>query len=76
MRKTVSPAVALVLIAVVVLVAGWWFYKKVKGPGKVMMTPGGIVDTETGRVIQRGRRGQRQQQDTQTQEAPTRRGRR
>ena len=75
MRKTVSPAVALVIIAVVVLLAGWWFYKKVKGPGKVMMTPGGIVDTETGRVIQRRGRGQRQQ-DTQTEQAPERRGRR
>ena len=74
MRKTVSPAVALVIIAVVVLLAGWWFYKKVKGPGKVMMTPGGIVDTETGRVVQRGR-GQRQQTETSTREAPTRRSR-
>ncbi len=75
MRKTVSPVVALVIIAVVVLTAGWWFYKRVKGPGKVMMTPGGIVDTKTGRVIQRRGPGQRQQQGTQTQEAPTRRGR-
>ena len=75
MRKTVSPVVALVLIAIVVLVAGWWFYKRVKGPGKVMMTPGGSVDTKTGRVIQRRGAGQRGQQDTPTQEAPTRRGR-
>ncbi len=60
MRKTVSPTVAMVVVIIVLVVVGYFFYKKVKGPRKVIMTPQGAVDADTGRLLTpRGERGQR-----------------
>lgn len=58
MRKTVSPTVAMVIVIIVLVVVGYFFYKKVKGPRKVIMTPQGAVDANTGeRLSPRGDRG-------------------
>ena len=58
MRKSVSPTVAMVVVIIVLVVVGYFFYKKVKGPRKVIMTPQGAVDANTGeRLSPRG--GQR-----------------
>ncbi len=63
MRKTVSPSVAIAVIVIVVLVVGWLFWKKVKGPKKIMMTPAGAIDPDTGKLLGggRGRGGGRSQ---------------
>jgi hypothetical protein len=62
-RKTVSPNVAIAVLVIVVLVVGWLFWKKVKGPRKIMMTPAGAIDPDTGQMLGggrgRGRRGER-----------------
>jgi len=60
MRKTVSPAVAIVVIVVVVLIVVVAFVKQAKTK-RVQMIPGrGIVQPGTGRIIGPGeRRGQR-----------------
>lgn len=58
MRKSVSPTVAMVVVIIVLVVVGYFFYKKVKGPRKVIMTPQGAVDANTGeRLTPRGERG-------------------
>jgi len=58
-RKTVSPTVAIAVIVIVLVVVGYLFVKKVKGPRKIMMTPAGAVDPDTGKLLGggRGRRG-------------------
>ena len=60
MRKTVSPTVAMVVVIIVLVVVGYFFWQRVKGPRKVIMTPQGAVDADTGRLLTpRGDRGQR-----------------
>ncbi|UCC69392.1 MAG: hypothetical protein JSV79_05630 [Armatimonadota bacterium] len=77
MRKTVSPAVAIAVLVIVLVVVGYFFAKKVKGPKKVIMTPQGAIDAETGKLMGpsggQGRRGGRQ---AGGQEEGGRRGRR
>jgi hypothetical protein len=75
-RKTVSPAVVIAVLVIVLVVVGYFFAKKVKGPKKVIMTPQGAIDAETGQLMGPkggGRRGGRQ---ATTEEEGSRRGRR
>ena len=58
MRRSISPRVTIAVIIVVVLIVGYLFVKKVKGPGKRMMTPAGLVDAETGQPVE-GQSGRR-----------------
>jgi len=59
MRKTVSPAVAIVVIVVVVLIAVVLFARAARTK-RVQVVPGmGVLDQKTGRIIGRGGRGAR-----------------
>lgn len=77
-RKTISPTVTIVVVVIVVLVVGYFFWQKVKGPGKTIMTPQGPVDARTGELLGRrgGGRGGRAAgaEEGEQQRAPARRG--
>jgi len=76
-RKTISPTVTIVVVVIVVLVVGYFFWQKVKGPGKTIMTPQGPVDARTGELLgRRGGRGGRAAgaEEGEQQRAPARRG--
>ena len=52
MRKQVSPVITIIIIVVVVLTAGVWFWKRASKPDLGRVVPGmGQVDSE-GRIMQ------------------------